>query len=357
MSLSPASELILRNQSDLNGRVLFAHVPDDGILNQLRLSEKAMVLTDDWRSFRSLGSSVQAEPLFHAVLQSESTEQFDQVVLYMPKAKEQARFLIAQLVRVLKPAGTFWLVGENNGGIKSADKLLMPFTDNVVKHDKAKKSLLLSMQVVVDKVPEFNLADWQQNWLLSDAFAAADTPFSANELELISLPGVFSHGRLDEGTLLLLQHLPKVRPSVGRIPKALDMGCGCGVIAMSLLQRQPELELTACDVSAMATEATRMGLEHNHLTASVQPSDMWQDIEGRFDLVISNPPFHTGLKTDYAPTEAFISQAKKHLNRGGELRIVANRFLKYPDLIEAVFGNCERIAETGKFCVWSARVL
>lgn len=355
MSLSPASELILRNQSGLKGRVLFAHLPDDGMLAQLRLDEKATVLTDDWRSYRSLQSVTQAEPLFQAMLNADSAGQFDQVVLYMPKAKEQARFLIAQLVQALKPTGQFWLVGENNGGIKSADKLLLPFTDQVTKLDKAKKSLLLSMQVVVDKVPAFKAGDWQQHWCLSEAFDGTGSAFDRPDLELISLPGVFSHGRLDEGTLLLLQHLPKVRPSVGRISKALDMGCGCGVIGMSLLQRQADIELTACDVSAMAVESTRQGLEHNGLQATVLPSDMWSQVEGRFDLVISNPPFHTGVKTDYAPTQAFIHQAKKHLNRGGELRIVANRFLKYPDLIESVFGNCERIAETGKFCIWSAR--
>ncbi len=349
MALTPASELIVRNQSLLTRRVMFAHLPGDGLLNQLKLDETAIVLTDDWRSFQSLQSNQNVEPVFQA--SAPDVDPVDHLVLFMPKAKEQARYLIAQLLPLLKPGAEFWLVGENNGGIKSADKLLQPFTNKVSKKDKAKRSTLLGMIPDQEKVQAFQLSDWQQFWSLDHETDAA------KEIELVSLPGVFSHGRLDEGTALLLEHLPKVRPAVGRIGKALDMGCGCGIIGMSLLKQQPELDLTACDVSVMAVEATQLGFAHNKLEGKVYASDMWSEVEGRFDLVISNPPFHTGVKTDYAPTEQFIRQAKKHLNRGGELRIVANRFLKYPDLLEEVFGNCERIAETGKFCIWSARVV
>ena len=360
MALTPASELIMRNQTELSGRVLFAHIPDDGLLNQLSQLENPIVLTDDWRSFTSMQHQPKLEPVFQS--QVPDIAPVDKIVLFMPKAKEQARYLIAQLLPLLKEGAEFWLVGENNGGIKSADKLLLPFTDKVQKKDKAKKSTLLSMIPVVDKIPAFELEQWQQYWSLDSALNAEASDGSEiddrseSALELVSLPGVFSHGRLDEGSELLLQHLPKVRASVGFTPKVLDMGCGCGVIGLSLLKQQPELALTACDVSVMAVEATQLSLAHNQLEGEVIASDMWSEVEGRYDLVISNPPFHTGLKTDYGPTEQFIRQAKKHLNRGGELRIVANRFLKYPDLIEQVFGNCERIAETGKFCIWSARV-
>ncbi len=52
-----------------------------------------------------------------------------------------------------------------------------------------------------------------------------ELPLAEGPLKVISLPGVFSHGRLDRGSALLLEHLDKL-PS-GHL---LDFGCGAGVL-------------------------------------------------------------------------------------------------------------------------------
>ncbi|MDX1320743.1 MAG: methyltransferase, partial [Oceanospirillum sp.] len=249
--------------------------------------------------------------------------------------------------------------------IKSADKLVKAAAEaqwpeggyRLSKADKAKKSTLLRLDLSEESAsgtPEvFDATPWELHWQLPEKEAFPD---ELVDLKLTSLPGVFSHGRLDEGTALMLQNMPRIKPSKVRNRRVLDMGCGTGVIGLSLLKQHPELEVTFCDVNAMALEATRRSILANEMQGQVYASDMWSDITDRFDLIISNPPFHTGQKTDYELADRFIRQAKKHLKRSGELRIVANRFLKYPDIIEATFGHCERIAETGKFCIWSARI-
>lgn len=378
-ALSPAAELLLRNQSSIKGQVLLAHLPvTEGIGNFIQPLltddvEALHLLMDDWRSYQSMTDFSQREsrflPLFQAYLGQDNEtgllNGYDNIILFMPKAKEQARYLIAQLLPLLKSGACFWLVGENNGGIKSADKLIKAAAEeawpqggfSLNKADKAKKSTLLKLELGSASQAEteynFNPDPWELHWNLpeNDAF-----PEALSDLQLISLPGVFSHGRLDEGTALMLQNMPRIKPSKVRNRRVLDMGCGTGVIGLSLLKRDPELEVTFCDVNAMALEATRRSLNANDLEGEVFASDMWSDVTERFDLIISNPPFHTGQKTDYDLADRFIRQAKKHLKRSGELRIVANRFLKYPDIIEATFGHCERIAETGKFCIWSARI-
>ena len=378
-ALSPAAELLMRNQDAVEGDVLMAHLPvGDGFGNfiQPMLTEQVTVLhllTDDWRSFQSLQQHSQHEsrflPLFQAYLgqdkESGLLAGYDTILLFMPKAKEQARYLIAQVLPLLKAGGRFWLVGENNGGIKSADKLVKAAAEvqwpeggySLSKADKAKKSTLLRLDLSEESAsgtPEpFDATPWELHWQLPEKEAFPD---ELSDLKLISLPGVFSHGRLDEGTALMLQNMPRIKPSKVRNRRVLDMGCGTGVIGLSLLKQHPELEVTFCDVNAMALEATRRSILANEMQGQVYASDMWSDITDRFDLIISNPPFHTGQKTDYELADRFIRQAKKHLKRSGELRIVANRFLKYPDIIEATFGHCERIAETGKFCIWSARI-
>jgi hypothetical protein len=61
--------------------------------------------------------------------------------------------------------------------------------------------------------------------------------------------------------------------------------------------------------------------------------------------ILSNPPFHVGVHTDYFATENLLRKAAKHLKNGGELRLVANSFLKYQPLIEEHLGVCAIKAE------------
>ena len=71
--------------------------------------------------------------------------------------------------------------------------------------------------------------------------------------------------------------------------------------------------------------------------------------------IISNPPFHTGVHTDYQASEHLLRQAARHLDKGGELRLVANSFLKYPPLIEQHLGPCKTLTEAEGFRIYSAR--
>ena len=85
-------------------------------------------------------------------------------------------------------------------------------------------------------------------------------------------------------------------------------------------------------------------------------SNVYSDITGRFDMIISNPPFHDGLQTSLTAAETLIRGAVKHLPIGGQLRIVANAFLPYPDILDATFGSHEVLAQNGRFKVYQATV-
>ena len=73
------------------------------------------------------------------------------------------------------------------------------------------------------------------------------------------------------------------------------------------------------------------------------------------NTILSNPPFHVGVHTDYRATENLLQKAFKHLKSGGELRIVANSFLRYQPLIEEQFGTCTVKAEGQGFRIYSAK--
>jgi 16S rRNA (guanine1207-N2)-methyltransferase len=161
---------------------------------------------------------------------------------------------------------------------------------------------------------------------------------------------VFSHGRLDRGSALLLEHLDKL-PS-GHV---LDFGCGAGVLGAAVKRRYPHNNVTLLDVDAFATASSRLTLAANGLEAEVITGDGIDAAPMGLNSILSNPPFHVGVHTDYHATENLLQKAVKHLKTGGELRLVANSFLRYQPLIEEQFGHCTVKAQGQGFRIYSAK--
>ena len=169
------------------------------------------------------------------------------------------------------------------------------------------------------------------------------------EFTAVSIPGVFNHGALDAGTKMLLENVPNLKHG-----KVLDFGCGAGLIATFLGLKNPALTFTCSDVSALAAYATTQTLKLNNVNGEAILSDGLNNITGKFDLIISNPPFHTGIATDYSVAESFLTHAKQHLTKAGKLTIVANSFLKYPPILETQFDSYHTVFKNNKFAVYSS---
>ncbi|GGX87533.1 ribosomal RNA small subunit methyltransferase C [Litchfieldella qijiaojingensis] len=260
-------------------------------------------------------------------------------VLFWPKAHALGEWWLLTLCRRLPEGTPLQVVGENNGGIKRVLKVLAALGLGCRKRDSARRCTLFETrlgQVAID--PE---VAWSR--------------FEAEGLQLASHPGVFGHGKLDEGTQQLLQQLPAVLPERGSSFSALDMGCGDGILAAWLARRGARV--TAVDVNAFAVEATRRTLAANDLQGEVLASDVYSALQGRrFDVIVSNPPFHQERSIDYGPAGQLIGEAPHHLTPGGQLVLVANAFLPYPDLLEAAFGGFEILADDRRFRVYRAWV-
>ena len=260
------------------------------------------------------------------------------LLLLMPKAKAEAEYLLAACLPLLSIGAPIFIAGDNKGGVKSAPKLLAPYSEQVDKLDSARRASLYRAELAQVPKPQV-LTDWITSYPLVDS-----------ELIIKTLPGVFSAGHLDSGSRLLLEQLG---PLQGRV---LDFGCGAGVIGAHLLKRQPELLMECIDINALALEATRQTLAANQLDAQtkVYASDSLRQVSGQFNHIVANPPFHAGLKTFYHTTEHLLAEAKKYLLPGGSLTLVANSFLPYPELIEKSFGHCHTLAANSKFKVYQA---
>jgi 16S rRNA (guanine1207-N2)-methyltransferase len=109
-------------------------------------------------------------------------------------------------------------------------------------------------------------------------------------LELETDSGVFSPGRLDPGTRLLLERAPAPPPD----GDLLDLGCGYGPIACVLAARSPGSVVWAVDVNERALDlcarnAATAGLRN---VRCVKPDD--PDIPRRLAGIWSNPPVRIG---------------------------------------------------------------
>ncbi|MDH4583272.1 class I SAM-dependent methyltransferase [Pseudomonas sp. BN415] len=330
--MDPRSEVLLRQAELFQRPVLLAGLPADDLLGTLPQASGW-----SWHA----GEQAALEARFAGRSQFGTTPPdvpFAAAVLFLPKSRELTDYLLAALAARL-PGGELFLVGEKRGGIERAAKQLATL-GKPRKLDSARHCQL--WQVNIDQAPAApDLEALAQRYRLD----LTDGP-----LEVVSLPGVFSHGRLDRGSALLLQQLEGL-PS-GHL---LDFGCGAGVLGAVLKRRYPQSQLTLLDVDAFAVASSRLTLAANGLEGDVIAADGIHGAPEGLAAIISNPPFHQGVHTDYQASEDLLREARDHLLPGGELRIVANSFLKYPPLIEYHLGPCQTLAEGDGFRIYRSR--
>lgn len=330
---SPASEVLLRHSDDFTeSRVLFAGDMQDDLPARFDTAQ-SRAHTQQFHHWQVLSKPMGDNARYGLVADAEIVADSDTLIYYWPKNKPEAQFQLMNLLSML-PVGTdVFVVGENRSGVRSAEAMLEAYCP-LNKVDSARRCGLYHGRL--EKQPEFNADGWWGEYQVDD-------------LTIKTLPGVFSRDGLDVGSDLLLSTL-----SPHTKGKVLDVGCGAGVLAAVLASHSPKVRLTLCDVSAPAVEASRATLAANGFEGEVVASNVFSEIKGRFDMIISNPPFHDGMETSFEAAQTLIRSAVRHLNIGGELRIVANAFLPYPNVLDETFGNHEVLAQTGRFKVYRA---
>jgi 16S rRNA (guanine1207-N2)-methyltransferase len=314
--------LLQRHQALLNSPATLVVEADDAALSDLLPDAR---IHSDWHglSERFLVSALPA-------LMPEVTR----VVIILPKAGDRLNMVLQNLAGQCEGPLETWLVGPGKGGIRGGVSRLSAFADNVEQLDSARHCKLF------------------RGYLRPTQFSSLEAfgqSTRVGDMEIVSYPGVFSHGRLDQGTAELLAVLDDQDPK-GRM---LDMGCGAGALSCALASRGASV--TAVDVSATAVAATRASLRVNGLEAQVLGGFLFRPLSGRFDGIWSNPPFHQGTSRTLQVSRDLIRQAPDWLVAGGWLTLVANRELAYPATIQETFGHCQVVRETGRFRVYAAR--
>jgi len=172
-------------------------------------------------------------------------------------------------------------------------------------------------------------------------------------LTLVGLPGVFCREKLDIGTRVLLDYLPEISENA----KVIDLGCGNGVLGATLAKRHPGARILLTDESALAVESARQTFKANGLANGtfIQTDGLQGIEENNFDYIVCNPPFHQQNVQTLAIAHKMFKQAAQKLSDAGELRVVANRHLKYQTHLKQLFLKVQSISSDSKFSVWQAQ--
>jgi len=321
--MDPRSEVVIRQQDYLNGHVLLINAPNDQLAKNLPDRVQASVWTwnyTDHQGFQNAG--------IHSHFSVEFPQaSFDQVVIFVPKSKELLNYILHVVVSHLKLGQNVFLVGEKKGGVERAAKQLQPY-GKTLKLDSARHCQFWQMKI--EKTEQLKpLEHWLKSYTVQ---------IDQDQLKVCALPGVFSQDHLDVGTAVLVPYLSQVKSG-----KIADFGCGAGIISAYLAKLNQNQQIFALDVDAFALRSTELTFQKNNLDLNqltLQPVTGFRDAPKDLDAIVSNPPFHQGIHTNYDASEELCQLASVHLKNSGELWIVANRFLNYPPLIEQSFGQC-----------------
>lgn len=153
--------------------------------------------------------------------------------------------------------------------------------------------------------------------------------------------GVFSKDNVDFGTDILIKTLLKE----DIIGKVLDMGCGYGVISITL-NKILNLKMKGVDINPRAIELAIENSKLNTTNVEYLISSSFSNIHETFDNIVINPPIRTGKKVIYK----MFNDSYDYLNQNGKLYIVIRKQQGSKSArkeIENKFKNCE-VIETKK---------
>ena len=120
-------------------------------------------------------------------------------------------------------------------------------------------------------------------------------------------------------------------------PRVADLGTGSGAIALAIQHRRPDARVTAVDASPAALEVAQANADKLRLDVRFLQSHWLEAVEGRFDLLVSNPPYVAEADEHLAALaheprmalvsgpdglddiRAIVAQAPLHLAEGGWL--------------------------------------
>lgn len=266
----------------------------------------------------------------------------NQVFYRISKEKPLVHHILNQAGRLLKPGGELILAGQKQEGIKTYIQKAGLYLGSNHTHADKQGPIYTARLIRSPQLGEtLDTNDYNQ-------------PRAIGQWEgmtFYSKPGLFGWQKQDKGSNLLLAQLP---PLIGtdRPRSLLDMGCGygyLGLVAAKRLLTEPLKRCVFTDNNAAALAMTRYNLTQQQLNAEVIGADCGQGIEGQFDLILCNPPFHKGFRPDSRLIQTFLAQTRTKLAPGGRAVFVVNQFIPLKEAASRYFDHYQTLTRQAGF--------
>ena len=157
---------------------------------------------------------------------------------------------------------------------------------------------------------------------------------------------LFSPDAPDRGTVAMLETI-----DMKESEKVLDLGCGWGLVGLTLAGLQTAHSLTLTDVNPTAVNNAQRNFSLNGFEGAIFCcGDAYASVPDRdYTLILSNPPYHT----DFQVARIFIEKGFNRLATGGKMVMVTKRKEWYKNKFISIFGGV-RITEQDGYYVFQA---
>jgi 16S rRNA (guanine1207-N2)-methyltransferase len=296
------------------------------VLGDLPCVERAADSPNSPNSPNPADKAGEGETLLSTVRYPEGT--FDAIAFRLGQGTALLNAVLAESFLLLKPGGVLTVAGHNQEGIKSfAKRAEAHFGNQGMAGLKSGCRLLRYRKESQRPVEAVEAPRYFHPVRLE-----LEIP-GGRRIEYLTKPGIFAYRATDPGTALLAKHLPDCSGK-----SVLDLGCGSGALSLAAFALGAESVL-ATDSSAIAIACAEANFTAQGRAGKTHCGDLGEGLQGGFDLVLSNPPFHKDGETDYGLPERILNAIWRQLRPGGEAYLVANQFLDYSALARKVFGE------------------
>ncbi len=265
---------------------------------------------------------------------------FNLVLYRVSKEKPVVHYLIGEARRLLRPGGALILLGDKGEGIRTYAKKAQVCLGGSRREQKLGKDSWcaeIGLAAEVGDCPEH-----QQ-------YTELRPVCEDDQRQYWSKPGLFGWNKIDRGSALLVEQLPAMLaaewPPRGSV---LDLGCGFGYLALNVATASTRL--VCSDNNAAALRACRYnldkaGLEH----AEVVAANAGDRLQPGFDLLVCNPPFHSGFSVDGDLTDRFLEAARRLLATNGTACFVVNQHIPLERKAAGLFADIHTFLDSGQF--------
>lgn len=253
-------------------------------------------------------------------------------VICLPRARAAARAMVAAVAACLPAGAPVWVDGQKTDGIDSA---LKDIRQRVAVTDAQSRGHGRIFRFTTPGDGRFD------DWVATDMHPAPG---------FVTTPGVFSADAVDRGSEALAAALP-----AGLHGVVADLGAGWGWLAARILERPDVREVHLIEADHAALACARRNVTDPRARFHWADATQFRP-ERRFDVVVTNPPFHTDRSADPGLGAQFIRAAAGMLTPSGQLWLVANRHLPYEAVLTGLFRDVAEAGGTTAFKVLRAAV-